>query len=187
MDTRSQPVRCQKKSKCHQERRNSPSVASCRPTSSCLRMIFLISSSSTALSCAGVISPFSRLARASFSGARAQQAADLVGAEGGVGLGHEFLLCMPAPVPRRSFVGWVKRSVDPTRSQNHWRALGHRYRSTQPTFRLQMMGRIPSLLLKSRQDLRRHGRRLESSWDRPDRAWSTAASRSLRAPARRPW
>ena len=32
-------------------------------------MIFLISSSSTALSWAGVISPFSRLARASFSGA----------------------------------------------------------------------------------------------------------------------
>ena len=67
--TRSHPVRCQKKSKCHHERRNSPSVASCRPTSSCFLMTFLISSSSIFFSSAGAIWPFSRLARASLSGA----------------------------------------------------------------------------------------------------------------------
>ena len=39
------------------------------PTSSCFLMIFSISRSSTSLSCAALISPFSRLARASFSGA----------------------------------------------------------------------------------------------------------------------
>ena len=58
-----------KKSKCHHERRNSPSVASLRPISSCFVMIFSISGSSTALSCGGMISPFARLARASLSGA----------------------------------------------------------------------------------------------------------------------
>src|SRR5262245_28917087 len=57
-----------KKSKCHQERRYSPSVASFRPISSCLAMIFPISRSSTSLSWAGVISPFSRCERAAFSG-----------------------------------------------------------------------------------------------------------------------
>src|SRR5476649_1690483 len=36
-----------KKSKCHQERRNSPSVASLRPTSACFLTIFSISRSST--------------------------------------------------------------------------------------------------------------------------------------------
>ena len=51
--TRSQPVSFQKKSKCHQERRNSPSVASCRPTSSCFLMTFLISSSSILLELGG--------------------------------------------------------------------------------------------------------------------------------------
>ena len=40
-----------------------------RPTSSCFWMILLISRSSTSLSCAAVISFFSRLARASFTGA----------------------------------------------------------------------------------------------------------------------
>src|ERR1700733_11380489 len=58
-----------KKSKCHHERRNSPSVAHLSPTSSCFLMIFSISRSSTSLSCAAVISPFSRFARASFNGA----------------------------------------------------------------------------------------------------------------------
>ena len=80
VDTRSQPVRCQKKSKCHQERRNSPSVASCRPTSSCLRMIFLISSSSTALSWAGGDLALLALGARFFQRRGAQQAADLVGA-----------------------------------------------------------------------------------------------------------
>src|SRR5450756_9043 len=63
------PFRARKKSKCHQERRNSPSVASFRPTSACFLMIFSISRSSTALSAAESISPLARLARASFSGA----------------------------------------------------------------------------------------------------------------------
>src|ERR1019366_6290935 len=63
------PFRTRKKSKCHQERRNSPSVASFRPTSACFLMIFSISRSSTALSAAESISPLARLARASFSGA----------------------------------------------------------------------------------------------------------------------
>src|SRR5215469_5730148 len=36
----SQPVRPQKKSRCHQERRYSPSVTSLRPTSCCLAMMF---------------------------------------------------------------------------------------------------------------------------------------------------
>src|SRR5262245_96337 len=65
----STPSSMLKKSKCHQERRNSPSVASCRPMSSCCLMIFSISRSSTALSSAAVIAPFSRLARASLSAA----------------------------------------------------------------------------------------------------------------------
>src|SRR6476469_3027644 len=58
-----------RKSKCHQERRNSPSVASLRPISSCFLMIFSTSRSSTALSSAAVIAPCSRLARASLSAA----------------------------------------------------------------------------------------------------------------------
>ena len=58
-----------KKSKCHHERRNSPSVVTLRPTSSCFLMIFSISRSSTSLSCAALISFFSRFTRASFSGA----------------------------------------------------------------------------------------------------------------------
>src|SRR5450759_268001 len=63
------PFRARKKSKCHQERRNSPSVASFRPTSACFLMILSISRSSTALSAAESISPLANLARASFSGA----------------------------------------------------------------------------------------------------------------------
>src|ERR671930_583481 len=38
------------KSMCHEARRNSPSVADCRPTSSCVRTISRIASSSTARS-----------------------------------------------------------------------------------------------------------------------------------------
>src|ERR1041384_109054 len=63
------PFRPQKKSKCHQERRNSPSVASLRPTSCCRSMIFSISRSSTVFNAAASISPLTCLARASFSGA----------------------------------------------------------------------------------------------------------------------
>src|SRR6185369_6699522 len=65
----STPLRPRKKSKCHQERRNSPSVASFNPTSSCFLTIFSISRSSTALSAAASISFRARLARASLSGA----------------------------------------------------------------------------------------------------------------------
>src|SRR5579871_1153111 len=58
-----------KKSKCHHERRNSPSVATWSPISSCFLMIFSISRSSTSLSWAALMTPFSRSARASFKGA----------------------------------------------------------------------------------------------------------------------
>src|SRR5690242_3261774 len=54
-----------KKSKCHHERRYSPSVASLSPISSCFLMIFSTSRSSISLSWAAVIAPCSRLARAS--------------------------------------------------------------------------------------------------------------------------
>src|SRR5581483_6666098 len=82
--TRSHPLRCQKKSKCHHERRNSPSVANCRPTPSCFLMIFLISSSSTASSSAGVIWPFSSLARASFRGGVRSRLPTMSARKGGV-------------------------------------------------------------------------------------------------------
>src|SRR5262245_6119182 len=58
-----------RKSKCHQERRNSPSVASCSPVASCFLTTFSISRSSIALSSAAEMAPFSRLARASLSAA----------------------------------------------------------------------------------------------------------------------
>src|SRR6185436_16616185 len=63
------PSSPQRKSKCHQERRNSPSVASRSPHSSCLAMILRISPSSTAFRASGVISPLSRFARACLTGA----------------------------------------------------------------------------------------------------------------------
>src|SRR6516165_6596455 len=61
----SQPVSLARKSKCHQERRNSPSVASLRPIEACLCTTFSISMSSTLRRSSAEISPFSRLARAS--------------------------------------------------------------------------------------------------------------------------
>src|ERR1700688_879592 len=76
-----------KKSKCHHERRNSPSVASLSPTSSCLPMIFSISRSSTSASCAALISPLSRLARASFSGAVRKMLPTTSARNGGLVLG----------------------------------------------------------------------------------------------------
>src|SRR5262245_21566720 len=54
-----------KKSKCHHERRNSPSVAHCRPTSCCLATTFSISASSISFSAAAVIVPAATFARAS--------------------------------------------------------------------------------------------------------------------------
>src|SRR4051812_40964010 len=50
-------------------------------------MIFLISVSSTALSCAAVISPLSRLARASFSGAERRMLPTWSARNGGLVLG----------------------------------------------------------------------------------------------------
>src|SRR5436190_1769331 len=61
----SQPVSLARKSKCHQERRNSPSVASLNPTEACRCTTFSISVSSILRSSSGAISPFSSFARAS--------------------------------------------------------------------------------------------------------------------------
>src|SRR5947208_7785831 len=61
----SQPVSLARKSKCHQERRNSPSVASFKPTEACLCTTFSISMSSILRRSPAEISPFSSLARAS--------------------------------------------------------------------------------------------------------------------------
>src|SRR5438034_93140 len=61
----SQPVNLARKSKCHQERRNSPSVASFRPIDACLCTTFSISMSSILRRSSADISPFSSLARAS--------------------------------------------------------------------------------------------------------------------------
>src|SRR5882757_2480911 len=61
----SQPVRWLRKSKCHHERRNSPSVASLKPICACLCTTFSISLSSTLRKSSAVSSPFSSLARAS--------------------------------------------------------------------------------------------------------------------------
>ena len=63
----SRPSRPQRKSRCHHERRNSPSVIDCRPTPSCFLMTRSISRSSTALSSVVEISPLARRSRACFS------------------------------------------------------------------------------------------------------------------------
>src|ERR1700722_14228142 len=63
----SQPVRFDRKSKCHQERRNSPSVASFNPVEACRCTTFSISMSSALRSSSAEISPFSSLARASLT------------------------------------------------------------------------------------------------------------------------
>src|SRR5689334_15384426 len=69
MKWRSTPSSPQRKSRCHQERRNSPSVIDCRPTSSCFWTIAPISRSSTSLSSVLVISPLARRSRAFFNAA----------------------------------------------------------------------------------------------------------------------
>ena len=69
------------KSMCHDARRNSPSVADCRPISSCLRTISRIASSSTARSASASMRPFAKSSRALQQLRRAEQAADVVGAE----------------------------------------------------------------------------------------------------------
>ena len=63
--TTSTPSSRSKKSKCHQPRRNSPSVTACRPTSSCLRMTSRIASSSICVSPAASSRPSARAVRAS--------------------------------------------------------------------------------------------------------------------------
>src|SRR5262249_17480799 len=69
MTWRSTPSRPQRKSRCHQERRNSPAVTACSPTSSCFLIARSISRSSTALRSAPPRSPFARFSRASFTAA----------------------------------------------------------------------------------------------------------------------
>src|ERR1700692_2828610 len=61
----SQPVRWLRKSKCHHERRNSPSVASFKPIEDCLCTPFSFSLSSILRRSSAEISPFASLARAS--------------------------------------------------------------------------------------------------------------------------
>src|SRR5215468_1810098 len=106
--TRSQPSSCQKKSKCHHERRNSPSVASCKPTSSCLARTLAISWSSIRCSSAAVIWPFSRLWRASLSVAGRNRLPTMSARNGGVVVGISFSplgRSMPASIERRRS-GW---------------------------------------------------------------------------------
>ena len=52
------------KSMCQEARRNSPSVADCRPTSSCIWIAAGITSSSTALRSAALIRPAAKSSRA---------------------------------------------------------------------------------------------------------------------------
>src|SRR5580704_3575246 len=69
MTWRSTPSRPHRKSRCHHERRNSPSVMDCSPAASCFLMTSLIAPSSAALSSAALISPLLRRSRAAFSAA----------------------------------------------------------------------------------------------------------------------
>ena len=81
-----------RKSKCHQERRNSPSVASFRPIGACLCTTFSISHVLGLAQIVGgdfaLLQPGARFLDAR----RPQQAADLVGAERGFGSLHGLLL-----------------------------------------------------------------------------------------------
>ena len=63
------PGSAEMKSVCQDLRRFSPSVIDLSPTASCFLISVSISRSSIAFSCSAVISPRSRLARASFSAA----------------------------------------------------------------------------------------------------------------------
>src|SRR5689334_9910489 len=118
-----------KKSKCHHERRYSPSVAHCRPISSCFLTIFSISRSSTALSSALESLPASCLARASLIAAERKMLPTWSARNGGlvravIGLSSEsegdlgfFITDLVAARAwqRRQFVGWAKaRSAVPT-------------------------------------------------------------------------
>src|SRR6516225_1282067 len=96
----STPSSMPKKSKCHHDRRNSPSVATFSPTSSCFFMIFSISRSSTSASCAALIAPFSRFARASFNGAVRNRLPTMSARNGGL------LLVMGDPPQRLAPAIW---------------------------------------------------------------------------------
>ena len=77
------------KSMCQEARRNSPSVADCRPTSSCILIASGISSSSTARSSAAEILPGREVLTRLQQPLGAEQAADVIGAERGAGpTGH---------------------------------------------------------------------------------------------------
>src|ERR1700730_4620349 len=67
MTWRSTPSRPQRKSRCHHERRNSPSVTERSPASSCFLITRSISRSSIVARSAADISPFARFSRASFN------------------------------------------------------------------------------------------------------------------------
>ena len=73
------------KSMCHDSRRNSPSVAERSPISSCLRTISAIASSSTARSSSASMTAGGVVLARLQQPLRAEQAADVVGAERGLG------------------------------------------------------------------------------------------------------
>src|ERR1051326_1499367 len=114
-----------KKSKCHHERRYSPSVAHCRPISSCFLTIFSISQSSTALGSASGSLPASCLARASLIGAERRMLPTWSARNGGLvravigrllGKRRGFAVVYHGFGRRKSvvpatIVGWAKRSV----------------------------------------------------------------------------
>src|SRR3984885_166878 len=101
----SHPVRWLKKSKCHHERRNSPSVASFNPSEACLCTTFSISMSSILRRSSAEISPFSSLARASLILGGRSRLPTSSAREGG------FVLCMLL-LPE-DFDGVFKRSGYP--------------------------------------------------------------------------
>src|SRR4051794_41942136 len=77
-------------------------------------MIFLISVSSTALSCAAVISPLSRLARASFSGVERRMLPTWSARNGGLVLGIDFEILVFGQLPITvSLVRWERRAMAP--------------------------------------------------------------------------
>src|SRR4051794_41588770 len=77
-------------------------------------MIFLISVSSTALSCAAVISPLSRLARASFSGVERRMLPTWSARNGGLVLGIDFEILVFGQLPITvSLVRWERRGSSP--------------------------------------------------------------------------
>ena len=93
------------KSMCHDVRRNSPSVAACRPTRSCIATAARIASSSAARSAVTSISPAACAARAASRAGGRSRLPDMVGAERRHGPGGH----APRLVPRRA-----------TSSRRHW-------------------------------------------------------------------